>query len=79
MIKPDQIPDAVVEAAVSAYDCAHSDVFTTAEQDMAVAIAVALNAWPGMDIASDDDWCSIRKGWITLPQKDVQNAEHEKA
>jgi hypothetical protein len=32
------------------------------------AIAAAINAWPGMDVADDDDWCSIHKGTITMPQ-----------
>lgn len=42
---------------------------------MARAACLAmLRAWPGMDIADDDDWCAIRKGWITLPQENT-NAE----
>ena len=47
MIRPDQIPDEVVKVALSAHKHASSDVYTTEEQDMAEAIAAALNAWPG--------------------------------
>jgi hypothetical protein len=49
MIDPKQIPDEVIKAAISAYDYASSDVYTTAEQDMAETIVAALNAWPGVD------------------------------
>ena len=31
------------------------------------ALQAGLKAWPGMRIADDDDWCDIRKGWITMP------------
>jgi hypothetical protein len=40
MIRPDQIPDEVVEAFVEAF---HGQDMTRA-----AAIAAALNAWPGM-------------------------------
>lgn len=64
MIRADQIPDEVVKAAVSAYDYASSDVYTSAEQDMAAAIAAALNAWPGAvkGYRVDDG-----KPWVKLP------------
>jgi hypothetical protein len=45
--EPIKIPDEVVEAAVSAYNYASSDCYTTQEQDMRAAIVAALNAWPG--------------------------------
>jgi len=51
MIRPEQIPDEVVEAAVSAYNYASSDCYTTEEQDMLAAIAAALAAWPGSEIS----------------------------
>lgn len=40
------IPPAALEAAVSAYNYASSDCYTTQEQDMGTAIAAALSAWP---------------------------------
>lgn len=44
MIKPDMIPDEVVNAAREAW--LQSDV--NAKEDWRAAIAAALNAWPGM-------------------------------
>lgn len=49
MIDPKQIPDEVVEAALHAYDMSFKNDYTTGEQDIAAAIAAALNAWPGVD------------------------------
>jgi hypothetical protein len=66
MIRPEQIPDEVIKAAISAYDYASSDVYTTAEQDMATAIAAALNAWPGRALAGyAGETCHI----LPLPQE----------
>ena len=48
MIKPEQIPDEVVKEALWAYNYASRDCYTTEEQDIAIAIAAALNAWPGV-------------------------------
>lgn len=45
MIKPDQIPDEVVQTAREAW--LRSDV--NAIEDWRVAIAAALNAWPGSE------------------------------
>ena len=47
MIKPEQIPDEVVKEALWAYNYASRDCYTTEEQDIAIAIAAALAAWPG--------------------------------
>ena len=61
MINPEQIPDEVVKEALWAYNYASRDCYTTEEQDIAIAIAAALNAWPGMrlgkyrDVAGDND------------------------
>lgn len=54
------IPPAALEAAYNARR--NGDTL----EDICLAM---LRAWPGMDIANDDDWCAIRKGWITLPQE----------
>jgi hypothetical protein len=50
MIKAEQIPDEVVKEALSAYNYASTDCYTTEEQDIAIAIAAALNAWPGAEV-----------------------------
>jgi hypothetical protein len=63
MINPAQIPDEVVEAALSAYNYASSDCYTTEEQDMLAAIAAALAAWEGMRIS----WLASNDGAIVLP------------
>jgi hypothetical protein len=66
MIKAEQIPDEVVEAALWAYNYAFRNCYTTEEQDIAIAIAAAINAWPGIEIHTDgtDDWVEL-----TLPQE----------
>ena len=51
MIDPKMIPPEVVEAAVSAYNYASSDCYTTQEQDMRAAISAGLAAWPGSEIS----------------------------
>jgi hypothetical protein len=47
MVDPKQIPDEVVKEALWAYNYASTDCYTTEEQDIAIAIAAALAAWPG--------------------------------
>lgn len=60
MIKPEQIPDEVVEAAREAW--LRSDV--NARDDWRAAIAAAINAWPG----STGEWNVLDdRMWITLP------------
>jgi len=49
-----KIPPEVVEAAVSAYNYASSDCYTSQEQDMRAAIAAGLNAWPNAKTLRDD-------------------------
>ena len=44
MLKPEQIPDEVVEAARYAF---HNATGPTVADDWHVAIAAALNVWPG--------------------------------
>jgi hypothetical protein len=51
MIKPEQIPPEVVEAAVKAFDESEEDAYVTHAHDIRVAIAAALNAWPGIQDA----------------------------
>ena len=51
MIKPDMIPDDVVEAAREAW--LRSDV--SAKEDWRVAIAAALRAWPGVGLSTHVD------------------------
>jgi hypothetical protein len=60
MIDPAQIPGEVVEAALWAYNYASRDCYTAEEQDIATAIAAALNAWPG-----------ARKDWTTALADEV--------
>lgn len=78
MTAPDiTIPPGALEAAKSAYTAAIYRGNGTASEyheAMSAACLAMLKAWPGMDIADDDDWCAIRKGWITLPQES-SNAE----
>jgi len=50
VIHPDQIPDEVVEAALHAYDMSFKNDYTTGEQDIAEAIAAAINAWPDAEM-----------------------------
>jgi hypothetical protein len=54
MIKPEQIPDEVVEAAVTAWLEKASD-YTRLNESIRAAIAAALAAWPEMHTAIDDD------------------------
>jgi hypothetical protein len=61
MIDPAQIPGEVVEAALWAYNYASRDCYTAEEQDIATAIAAALNAWPGMSQLAENDSASIRE------------------
>ena len=60
MLKAEQIPDKVVIAAREAW--LRSDV--NAQSDWQVAIAAALNAWPG--VCKGESVCGWSK-WIELP------------
>lgn len=53
MIKPEQIPDEVVEAFVDAY--------YAKDMTRKAAIAAALAAWPGIEIHTDgtEDWIEL--------------------
>ncbi len=59
MIDPAQIPGEVVEAALWAYNYASRDCYTAEEQDIATAIAAALNVWPGMTHSAGVGPCII--------------------
>lgn len=48
MIKPEHIPPEVVGAAAKAYELHIYDA--VAEEGIRLAIAAALNAWPGVDL-----------------------------
>ncbi len=50
MIRADQIPDEVVEAAVKAFDESEEDAYVSHAHDIRAAIAAALNAWPGAEL-----------------------------
>jgi hypothetical protein len=54
LIKPEQIPDEVVEAATKAFDASEEDAYVSHAHDIRVAIAAAINAWPGMVIYPPD-------------------------
>ena len=60
MIKPEQIQDEVVISASEAW--LRSDV--NAQSDWRVAIAAALNAWPG--VCKSESFLGLSK-WIELP------------
>lgn len=63
MIRADQIPDEVVEAARYAF---HNATGPTVADDWYVAIAAALSAWPGVTTTS---WFenSVRKALLNIP------------
>ena len=65
MIKPEQIPDEVVISAREAW--LRSDV--NAQSDWRVAIAAALNAWPG--VCKSESVLGLSK-WIELPIEDAE-------
>lgn len=78
MIRPDQIPDAVVEAA--AKELAHTNGWRN-QQGIEVCkpvalelIAAALNAWPGLEYRADVAFPAFGHGpkgiVLPLPQKD---------
>lgn len=50
MIRPEEIPDDVVMAALRAYERSADNDYTTSMYDFAAAIAAAMNAWPGAGI-----------------------------
>jgi hypothetical protein len=58
MIKPEQIPNEVVEAAAYKY-LFYCPRLKTHDEAIRAAIAAALNAWPGTVDCGD--------GWIELP------------
>ena len=76
MIRPDQIPDEVVEAAarvfVEVYGIAWDDAYEADRADSLIearaAIAAALNAWPGAWHIRPVDF--EEKLILPLPQKD---------
>ena len=53
MIRPEQIPDEVVMAALRAYERSADNDYTTSMYDFAAAIAAAMNAWPFQQYHSD--------------------------
>lgn len=70
MIKPDQIPDEVVMAALIAYERSADNDYTTSMYDFAVAIAAAINAWA--DIYPEtrpDRWMQVTL-WTTEKAND---------
>lgn len=69
MIDPAQIPGEVVEAALWAYNYASRDCYTAEEQDIATAIAAALNAWPGMTLHQQDINAEYSYFVLPLPQE----------
>jgi hypothetical protein len=58
MIKPDQIPDEVVEAA--AYEYRYCPPLKTHDEAIRAAIAAALNAWPESYSLAENDSAVIR-------------------
>jgi hypothetical protein len=67
MITAEQIPDEVVKEALWAYNYASRDCYTTEEQDIAIAIAAALNAWEGAIPTSATDHLLVARPALVLP------------
>ncbi len=67
MIRPEQIPDEVVEAAVKAFDESEEDAYVSHAHDIRVAIAAALNAWPDAFITKYSEGAPAFN--IPLPQE----------
>ena len=65
MIKPEQIPDAAVDAAIDAMLKA-DDYYVCGDQARA-AIAAAINAWPRACRIDFDDLVEMVEGEIVLP------------
>lgn len=62
MIRPDQIPDEVVEALKEYFDTSRTSGFLRG------IAAAMLNAWPGVKL---DYWCAFEGALLLpLPQKD---------
>ena len=61
MIKPEQIPDEVVKAALKAWK---KDTETF--HPNAGTIAAAINAWPGMVTVDPDSWVRCRRDGSTI-------------
>ena len=70
MIKPEQIPDEVVNAASKAYELYIYD--SVSDEGMRLAIAAALNAWPGMKACEEDD---LGPACLILPLPQEKNDE----
>ena len=81
MIKPEQIPDEVVEAAVKAFDESEEDAYVTHAHDIRVAIAAALAAWPGASMKTtfwpNDEgvWIVPRHGWLLPLPTEARDGE----
>jgi len=60
MIKPEQIPDAVIIAACEEYGGGHL-------YDMRHAIAAAINAWPDSEVWEEGSSCYLYPKTILLP------------
>jgi hypothetical protein len=73
LIKPDQIPDEVVEAAARAYAIlneGHDEWWHLRAERARAAIAAAINAWPGMvQYPLHDIDCTPPKIILPLPKE----------
>jgi len=72
VIDQKMIPPEVVEAALSAYNYVFGDCYTTEEQDIAIAIAAALNAWPKMTV-DGETYKGVTDWHIHLPLKEYSD------
>jgi hypothetical protein len=79
MIKPEQIPDEVVEAAAFYLPGYHSKDL---HNHVRAAIAAALNAWPGVCVRTqfrpdpNQGWKHLKtEPMLSLPLQDTPNAE----
>ena len=82
MIKPDMIPDEVVKAASREYELYIYDAVSA--DGIRLAIAAALNAWPGLKLENLCGWVmdgpdlpyveETASIILPLPQENVQNA-----
>lgn len=66
MIKPEQVPKEVWDAAEAAFlDAAHGN----RQAAWTASIAAALNAWPGMETSKPDPWSFPDRLILPIPQE----------
>lgn len=71
MLKPEEIPIEVLEAALDCWNTQSRDTASSYTKDMRLVIAAAINAWPGLEqiYKSEDEkvWCFILNMQRSVP------------